>query len=132
MSILINMNFAALTFRIAGIWGLLVLLPMYFLFDAIGRANPPAMNHPQFYYGFLGVTLVWQVLFLVMSRDPIRYRPLFPVAMAEKLIFIVTMLALWMSRQVRLIDTSVALPDCILTLLFVTAWVQTAPGRTNR
>jgi hypothetical protein len=47
------MSFARITFRIAGIWGLLILTPLYFFFDRIGRDYPPPITHPDFYYGFL-------------------------------------------------------------------------------
>lgn len=123
------MKFASLTFKIAGIWGLLVIVPMYFLFDAIGRQNPPAMNHPQFYFGFLGVTLVWQLLFLMISKDPARYRPLFPAAILEKLVFIVTMMVLAIAGQIRVVDTTVAIPDSVLAVLFAIAVVKTDPKR---
>lgn len=135
MSILRNefvhmqMRFASLTFRIAGIWGLVVIVPMYFLFDAIGRQNPPAMNHPQFYFGFLGVTLVWQLLFLTISKDPARYRPLFPAALLEKLVFIVTMMVLAIAGQIRVADAMVAVPDSVLAVFFVMAMLRTDRSR---
>jgi hypothetical protein len=125
------MRFASLTFRIAGIWGLAVIVPMYFLFNVIGRQNPPAMNHPQFYFGFLGVTLVWQLLFLMVSKEPARYRPLFPAAILEKLVFIVTMMVLAIAGQIRVTDAMVAVPDSILAVLFAVAIFKTGPGQLN-
>ncbi|HEV2421763.1 MAG TPA: hypothetical protein VGS59_08655 [Candidatus Acidoferrales bacterium] len=47
------MKFAKIVFWIAG-WGVLILTPLYFMFDRIGRQAPPAIAHPQ-YYGFVGV-----------------------------------------------------------------------------
>ena len=35
------MKFAKVVFWIAGIWGFLVILPLYFMFDLIGRKDPP-------------------------------------------------------------------------------------------
>jgi hypothetical protein len=35
-----------IVFWIAGIWGVLVLTPLYFMFDMIGRQDPPAITHP--------------------------------------------------------------------------------------
>jgi hypothetical protein len=125
------MRFASLTFKIAGIWGLAVIVPMYFLFNAIGRQNPPAMNHPQFYFGFLGVTLVWQLLFLMVSKEPARYRPLFPAAILEKLVFIVTMMVLAIAGQIRVTDAMVAVPDSILAVLFAVAIFKAGPGQLN-
>ena len=49
------MKFARGVFLIAGIWGVAVLVPFYFRFDAVGREAPPAITHPEFYYGFLVV-----------------------------------------------------------------------------
>ena len=49
------MKFAKIVFWIAGIWGVLVLTPLYFIFDLIGRKDPPPITHPAFYYGFVGV-----------------------------------------------------------------------------
>ena len=62
------MKFAKLVFLIAGIYGLIALLPQYFLEGRIGQNSPPPITHPEFYYGFLGVTVAWQILFLVISR----------------------------------------------------------------
>jgi|SRR5579872_615904 len=41
-----------------------------------GRDTPPAITHPEYFYGFLGGALAWQFLFLVLSTDPVRYRPM--------------------------------------------------------
>jgi len=32
---------------------------------------------PDFYYGFVGVAILWQIAFLAIGRDPIRLRPMF-------------------------------------------------------
>jgi len=44
----------------------------YFLEEQFGRDHPPPVNHPELYYGFFGVTLSWQLMFLVIGSDPIR------------------------------------------------------------
>jgi len=49
------MKFAKIVFWCAGIWGFLVLTPLYFLFDRLGRQDPPPITHPGLYYGFVGV-----------------------------------------------------------------------------
>ena len=70
------MKFAKVVFWIAGIWGLLIITPLYFMFDLIGRKDPPPITHPGFFYGFVGLALAWQIAFLVIARDPVRYRSL--------------------------------------------------------
>jgi hypothetical protein len=52
------MKFAKIVFWVAGIWGLLVLTPLYFMFDLIGRSDSPPITHPGFFYAFVGVALV--------------------------------------------------------------------------
>ena len=40
------MRFARLTFVVAGIWGIVVLTPLYWLFDLSGRAYGPPGDYP--------------------------------------------------------------------------------------
>src|SRR5262249_1624463 len=69
------MKFARYVFLIAGVYGLLIIAPQYFLEERVGTDYPPAVTHPEYFYGFVGVTLAWQVLYLVIASDPVRYRP---------------------------------------------------------
>lgn len=82
-----SVRFARLTYRWAAIYGLIVLLPQYFREQRIGRDTPPPSTHPEYFYGFVGLALAWQVGFLVISTDPVRYRALMPVTLLEKLAF---------------------------------------------
>jgi hypothetical protein len=68
------MNFAKRVFFWSGIYGIVVLLPLYFMEDRLGRDFPPPFNRPEQFYGFLGVAVAWQFAFLVISRDVQRYR----------------------------------------------------------
>ena len=119
------MRFAALTFRIAGILGLLTLLPMYFLYGEIGRKDPPPLNHPHFYFGFLGVTLAWQILFLIVSTDPVRYRPIMIAAVLEKVGFVGAVLVLVAMKMVSAQQALAAVPDAIVLAFLVTAYIKT-------
>jgi hypothetical protein len=58
------MKFARWVFLIAGIYGLIVIAPLYFMEGVIRRVTPPPLNHPGFFYGFVSAALAWQVLFL--------------------------------------------------------------------
>ena len=79
------MRFARVVFAspASGIWGLLTVTPLYFLFDTVGREYPPPVTHPDFYYGFVGVTRAWQIAFLLIATDPTRFRPLMIAAIIE-------------------------------------------------
>jgi hypothetical protein len=123
------MKFARMVFLIAGVWGLTIMTPLYFLFDYIGRAYPPPVTHPDVYYGFVGVTLVWQVAFLIISTNPIRHRPFMLAAILEKAVYITTMAILYQRGQLQLSQFAVAVPDSILAVLFVAAFIRTSQQR---
>ncbi len=82
-----GVRFARIVYLVAGIVGLIEIVPLYFYEAALNRTQPPPITHPEFYYGFVGVTLAWQVAFLVIARDPLRFRPLMPVSWIEKLLY---------------------------------------------
>lgn len=46
------MTFPKLCFRVAGCWGLVSILPLFFLYDLISHNNPPAITHPEYYFCF--------------------------------------------------------------------------------
>jgi hypothetical protein len=79
------MRFARIVFLVAGIYGILILSPLYFLEARIGREQPPSITHPEYFYGFVGAGLAWQVLFLVLSTNPVRYRAMILPAVLEKI-----------------------------------------------
>jgi hypothetical protein len=122
------MAFARRTFRIAGVYGLLVLLPLYFLEARIGRDTPPPITHPEHFYGFVGVAVAWQVAFLVIARDPVRFRPLMIAGVLEKASFGVPAVALWLGGRLATSVLAFGLIDLALGVLFVVAYLRT-PGR---
>src|SRR5262245_49050312 len=93
------MKFAKYVFWIAGIWGVIVLTPLYFMFVEIGRRSPPPITHPEFYYGFAGVAMVWQLAFLVIGNDPIRLRPMMVPAVLEKFVYVGTVIVLYIQGR---------------------------------
>ena len=121
------MRFAKVVFFIAGVWGLLVVAPLYFLYDTVGRQYPPPVTHPDFYYGFASVTLAWQVAFLLIATDPMRFRPMMFVAVFEKFGYLMTLGSLYVQGRVQFGQFALVSPDTILGLLFVAALVPTSP-----
>ncbi|MGB9472650.1 MAG: hypothetical protein WBQ59_25110 [Candidatus Acidiferrum sp.] len=119
------MKFAKAVFWVAGIWGVLVVAPLYFMFDLIGRQDPPAITHPGFYYGFVGAGLAWQLAFFVIARDPARFRPLMIPSVAEKLSYVIPVAVLVMQGRTRGQDLLFAGTDLVLGILFVAAFVAT-------
>jgi hypothetical protein len=122
------MKFARFVFWTAGVWGLLIVIPLYFTFNTIGRQDPPAITHPQFYFGFLGVTLAWQVAFFLIAANPDRFRPMIIPALIEKLTYVGAITTLLIQRQMSPSESLVAVPDLILTILFAISFAKTRPA----
>lgn len=118
------MRFARLTYRIAAIYGLIVTLPGFFIES---RLNPP-VSHPEQYYGFLSVILVWQLAFWVIGGDPARYRPLMPVTWVEKFGFATFAVVLFWQGRVDGAVLAGGLIDMVLGVFFVVAFVRTRPA----
>jgi hypothetical protein len=120
------MKFAKIIFNIAGIYGLVVLVPQFFLEDKTGRDYPPLVTHPEFYYGFIGVAIAWQVLFLLLARDPRRYRLMMIPAILEKIGFGIAAPILYFQQRVALPILVFGLIDLLFAALFAVAYLKTA------
>jgi hypothetical protein len=119
------MKFAKVVFWVAGIWGLLVITPLYFMFDSIGKQDPPAITHPGFYYGFVGCALAWQIAFICIARDPVRLRVMMIPSVVEKFTYGIAVVALVMQGRTNQRDLVFAATDLTLGALFVVAFVKT-------
>ena len=118
------MKFAKIVFWIAGIWGFLILTPLYFLFDVIGRNDPPPITHPGFFYGFVGAALSWQVAFIFIATDPARFRPLMIPGILEKVSWAATVMVLVSQGRMHKSDLVFAGADILLGLLFVISYFK--------
>lgn len=126
------MKFARIVFWVAAIWGLLIISPLYFLFDLIGKLDPPPITHPGFFYGFVGLALVWQITFIFIAQDPIRFRPIMILAVLEKLVFSIPVIILVIQNRMRRSDLAFAAIDLFLGLLFVFAYLRTSTAAHQR
>jgi len=122
------LKFAKIVFWIAGIWGLLVITPLYFLFDIISQKDPPPITHPGFFYGFVGCALAWQVAFCFMATDPVRFRPLMIPSILEKATWTIAVVTLVLQGRMHNSDLVFAVTDGLLGLLFVIAYFKTKPS----
>jgi hypothetical protein len=120
------MKFARIVFLVAGTYGLVVLLPLYFMEAQTGRDYPPPITHPEYYYGFVGVGVAWQLAFLVISRDPVRYRPLMIPSIVEKASFGIAVAVLYLQQRVSSFMFGAAMADSVLGVLFIVALLKTA------
>jgi hypothetical protein len=125
------MKFAKSIFWVAAIWGFLVLTPLYFMFNVIGAKDPPPITHPAFFYGFVGAGLAWQLVFLIIATDPVRFRPLIPSAVVEKFTYGIALIVLHLQGRLHAADLTFAGADLLLGILFIVAFVQTRPAPTR-
>ena len=118
------MKFARYTFAIAGILGIIALLPMYFLLERTGVDNPPPVTHPEFYYGFIGIALAFQIIFLFIASDPLKYRPIVPAAIFEKFSFVIPTLYLYSQGKAAGMIVAGAGMDLVLGFLFIVSYLR--------
>jgi hypothetical protein len=118
-------RFARRVFTGAGVYGLVSLLPLYGIERAMGEWFPPPITHPEFFYGFTGVALAWQLAFLVIGRDPIRHRALMLPAIVEKVGYGGVAVALVGAGRTAPGMLPTALVDLVLAGLFALAYVRT-------
>ncbi|MCW5961897.1 MAG: hypothetical protein KIS76_17180 [Pyrinomonadaceae bacterium] len=120
------MKFARLVFAFAGITGLLMLLPQYFMESSLNRDFPPAITHPEYFYGFIGVAAAFQVVFLTIALDPVRYRLFMIAAVLEKLSFSLATVILFNAGRLAAAVLVFGMMDLALGVLFAAAFLKTS------
>lgn len=121
----LQLRFARRVFVIAGIYGIVVLLPQYLIELGVGPALAAPIQRPEHFYGFIGVALAWQFVFLIIARDVQRYRFLMLPAILEKLVFGVPVLLLFAGERVGVDVLVFGIIDLLLGALFVLAFRST-------
>jgi hypothetical protein len=121
----VQMKFAKIVFWAAGLWGILVITPLFFIFDLVGRQDPPPVTHPGFYYGFATAALAWQLAFFVIASDPVRFRTLMLPSVFEKFSYCVVVFTLFFQSRMRQTDLVFGIVDALLGVLFIVAFART-------
>lgn len=111
-----EVRFARGLYRIAAIYGVIVLLPLYF----VPLPAPYRLN----LVGFAGAALVFQGMFWIIARDPLRFLPLVGLSVFEKLCFGVPALAFWLRGQTDSVTATFGAIDLLLGALFAVAWFR--------
>jgi hypothetical protein len=126
------MRFAKTVYLAAGVLGLLQVAPAYFMESLTASWNPPAVEHPEFYYGFISVVLVWQLVYLLIGLDPIRFRPMMLLAALAKFSIVITFVLLYAYHRIRAQWLASAAFDGTFAVLFLVAYARTARGRSSQ
>jgi hypothetical protein len=119
------MKFARIVFYIAFAWGILILTPLLFMFNTISTQDPPPITHPAFYYGFVAAGLAWQVVFLVIARDPIRFRPMMLPSILEKFGYATALTVLYVQNRLHPQDLAFGGIDALFGILFLLSFLRT-------
>jgi len=119
------MKFAKVVLNLAGIYGILILTPGLFMEQRFNVEHPPAVTHPEQYYGFICVALAFQFVFLIMARDPVRYRMFFIPSFLEKGLYGIAAIWLYWNGRIDKLIFGVSCIDLFLLVLFIIAYIKT-------
>jgi hypothetical protein len=122
------MKLAKWIFLIAGIFGLLATIPLAFSGKVIEQMMPGSLSHPEFFYGFVLLDMCWQVLYLFLSTDPVRYRPMMIPSLLAKASGTVALTWLYVLGRVSGLWITVAIVDGVFAVLFLIAFWATGRG----
>ena len=121
---MIGPTFARRVFLVAGLYGIVALAPQYF----VELGLPTLIERPEHFYGFIGVALAWQVIFLIAASDVMRYRPLMLAGVLEKLSFGAAVAILYSVERVSIGVLLAGTVDLVLGALFVAAFIAARPS----
>ena len=123
------MKLARWTFRTAGFFGLIAMVPLLFMEKLIVQIMPPAVNHPEFFYGFVILNLCWQILYLFLSKDPIRFRPMMIPSFFAKASGPIALIWLYVQGRISQQWITTTILDGVFAVLFlVSFWVTGQEG----
>lgn len=118
--------FARRVFQAAAVWGLLVIPLGYAAYLTGSDASLSAIARPEIVHGFFLLAFAWQLVFALVSTDPLRYRPLIPLAIIEKIPFATVTFWLFSKGQVDGTMLFLGSMDALFGTLFAIAWLKTA------
>ena len=106
-------------FLTAGVLGLLSTVPLLFTENAMG------VKQPEFYYGFVCLDICWQILYVFLSSDPVRYRPMMIPAFLAKGSGTVALTWLYLLGRVTSQWIAIGIVDGVFAVLFLVAFWAT-------
>jgi hypothetical protein len=124
-------KFTRIVYGSAAAYGFISLLPLYFLLEKVGREAPPPITHPEFYYGFVGVTFLWQLVFVIIAKNPVEYRSLIPITILEKFVYTVPVVLLYFAGRVHVSIMQSSLVDPVFGILFIAAYFRVSDAKRS-
>lgn len=96
----------------------------------IARQTPPPITHPEFFNGFVGVSLAWQVLFLFVASDPRRFRLMMLPSILEKISYGIALIVLHRQQRIPASSFRVGVMDWLFAALFTISSIRTPKSST--
>jgi hypothetical protein len=113
------MRLAKWIFLAAGVLGLLSTVPLLFAESMMG------VKQPEFYYGFVCLAICWQILYLFLCSDPVRYRPIIIPAFLAKGSGTIALSWLYLLGRVTAQWIALGAAEGVLAVLFIVAYWST-------
>jgi hypothetical protein len=110
------MKLAKSIFLVAGVLGLISTVPLLLAESMMG------VKQPEFYYGFVCLNICWQILYLVLSTDPSRYRPMMITAILAKGSGTIALTWLYLLGRASVQWFVIGAVDGLFAVLFVVAY----------
>ena len=120
------MRLAKWIFLIAGIFGLPSTIPLAFAEKVM------EVKQPEFYYGFVFLDICWQILYLVLSSRPVRYRPMMIPAFLAKGSGTIALTWLYLLGRVSTQWVAIGALDGVFAVLFLVAFWTISTEPRNR
>lgn len=117
-----SVRIARWIFLVAGIYGLAMLLPLYFAEPVFAMQGRPPLDRPEMLYGFVGAASTMQILYLMIARDPAGLRPFMLVGVLGKLSYGVPVTILFADGRIDALTFWLSAPDLVWAALFALAW----------
>lgn len=106
------------SFAAAGLYGLAATLPLY--------ARTPE-GDPLFVWAFAGAAAAMQLVYLLIARNPLRFRPVIPTGIASKLSFAAPVAWLYAEKRVGATTLAFGIIDMALAAMFLWWWARLRP-----
>jgi hypothetical protein len=116
------MGFARLAYLVAGLWGIIVIPLGYVSYLTGTDQTLVTIARPEIVHGFFLLALPWQLLFILISRDPARYNPVMPFTVLEKLPFAAVTLSMFARGQVTPVMGFFGAMDGLFGVMFCVAY----------
>ena len=111
-------------FLIAGIFGLISTIPLAFAEKTI------SVQQPEFYYGFVFLNICLQIIYIIISKSPVRFRPIMIPAVLAKASGTIALTWLYLIGRVSSQWLAIGAVDGVFAILFIISYFST-PKSSN-